>query len=444
MRQARARAVPSRTVHAPVADTRRFKPELTPSWLHLSALLAGHEPPSRSRLTPGPPADLRMAYIGGGRGFTAAVAAAVHPDSDVWWWDPSLSGTESARAIVNAASLTNVTVHQRADIDPELGGDPRDLVVVDGVLGSLDEARRATVLDAAIAAVRPGGLLCLAYRTEVGWSEVAPVSQLLQHLVARDPRPVEQSVPAALAAVDRLRIGGAQYIVERPVVHQWWQEMRALPITDVIEELANGPSSATSHAQVASSLASSGFTFVGPARADDLGPSLLTRGLAEVVDQQPSPMVREALTDLALRRTHRCDVFRLGYRPLAQQERQRTLDSSTVTGAGLLDPADQTLRRVVPASTRRALAAGALPVAELAESPADRITVLRTLLARQVIRPVVPLDDRAVTAARHLTAVTNRAPVPTGHRIRVAPAMGSALAGSARLTSEQRLGLGVR
>jgi hypothetical protein len=164
-----------------------------------------------------------------------------------------------------------------------------------------------------------------------------------------------------------------------------------------------------------------------------------------VVDGHPAPPVREALADLALRRTHRTDVFRVGAHPLSERDRHRRLDALTVTGTGRLDPADASLRRLLPAATRRALAAGPVPVAELgpaAATPADREALLRTLLARDLVHPVVPLHDRAVTAARRLTASTNRSPVPPRHRIRVTPALGSALSGSAALTADQRHALG--
>jgi hypothetical protein len=110
-----------------------------------------------------------------------------------------------------------------------------------------------------------------------------------------------------------------------------------------------------------------------------------------------------------------------------------------------MDPADASLRRLVAAATRRTLTSGPVPVADLtapATAPADREALLRTLLARDLVHPVVPLDDRAVAAARRLTASTNRSPVPPRHRIRVAAALGSALSGSAALTADQRHALG--
>ena len=235
-------ANPSRRAAAepapPRPDTRRFKPELTPTWLHLATLLAGHEPPpppgSRADESPGP----TPVATGGYR--------VAHPDTDVWWWDPTLAGAEAAGALRDAAALPNLTVHQDPEVHVGLGGGPRDLVVIDGVVDAVDTHQRAAVLAAATAALRPGGLLCVAYRTEVGWTEVAPVHHLLRHLLTRDPRPVEQAVPDALAAVDALHAGGAQYLVERPVVQAWWQDLRARPVAEVLEALGPGPLRPTS------------------------------------------------------------------------------------------------------------------------------------------------------------------------------------------------------
>lgn len=431
---------PASAPSPPRTDTRRFKPELTPSWLHLATLLAGHEPPA-----PAPADGPRVAYLGGGRGFTAAVTAAVHPDADVWWWDPTLAGAEAARSLRDAAALPNLTVHQSPALHAGLGGGPRDLVVVDGVVDAVDPDRRAAVLAAAAAALRPGGLLCVTYRTEVGWIEVAPVHHLLRHLLGRDPRPVGQALADALAEVEALHTGGAQYLVDRPVVRAWWQELRNRPAAEVVEELGPGPLRPTSHAQLAQAVAPAGLSYVGPAHPDDLVPPGLPARLAAVVDDHPAPLVREALADLAQRRTHRTDVFRVGAHPLSERDRHRRIDAVTVTGVGRLDPTDASLRRLLPAATRRVLAAGPVPLAELgpaAATPADRETVLRTLLARDLVHPVVPHDEGAVTAAHRLTAVTNRAPVPTRHRIRVTPALGSALWGSAALTADQRHALG--
>lgn len=421
----------------PRTDRRRFKAELTPGWLHLATLLAGQPPPGHRH-------HIRAAYVGGGLGFTAAVVAAVHPDAHVWWWDPDVAGVEAAHRLQDRAALTNLTVHERADLPDAPGGGPLDLVVIDGVIDAVDDGLRAEVLRALLANLRPGGLACVSYRTTAGWSEVAPVHRLVRHLVARDPRPPHQSVPDALAAVEQLHAGDARYLTHRPAVDAWWRELRALGI-DAASDRVRLALRPLSHAQVVDAFGRHGCTFAGPARADDLAPRRLDPALADIIDRFDAPVLHQTLADLALHRDHRVDLFRLGSAPVATRDRQRALDKVAVTGQGLLDPADPTLRRVLPVALRRALSTGTVSVGDLADRAVDREELVRTLLARGLVHPIPgDVDPRATDAARRLTALINRAPVPVPHRMRVVPGLASALPAAAALDADQQTSLGIR
>lgn len=422
----------------PRNDLRLFKPELTPTWLSVATLLAGHLPPDRQ-------SEPRLAYLGGGHGFTAAVVAAAHPDARVWWWDPDVGAVEAARRVRDAAGLTNLAVHEHPEPPADVGGGPLDLVVIDGLLDSVNDDLRAQVLGFATANLRPGGLLCVSYRTVVGWSEVTPVHHLVRHLVAGDPRPFGRSVPAALDAVERLRAGGAQYLSQRPVVDAWWHDLRTQPTAAVTAQVARRPLRPLSHAQVVEALGQAGCCWSGPARAADLVKPDLGPKLAEIVDRFHQPVLRETLTDLALRRAHRTDLFRLGSWPIRPQDRHRSLDRLLVTGQGMLDPADPSLRRVVPVAVRRSLATGNISVSDLAGRTDDRERALRTLLARGFLHPVhAEVDERATAATQRLGAIIGRAPVPARDRVRVVPALGSAIPAAASLTLDQQTSLGMR
>lgn len=400
--------------------------------------LAGQDPPER-------PDGLRAAYLGGGHGFTPAVVAAVHPEVEVWHWDPDVRAIEHTRRVRDAAELANLAVHEHPTLPDKIGSGHLDLVVVDSVLDTVDDDLRARVIDAVTTSLRPGGLLCVSYRTTVGWGEVAPVHHLVRELVARDPRTFEASVATAVDAVDHLRTGGAGYFTKRPVVDAWWHEVRALPKAVLVEQVFAQPLRPISHAQVVEALARGGATFVGPARPADLGEPDHQAKLAEVLGEIDAPLVRETLGDLAVRRAHRADVFRLGSAPLVSAAQRRPPARMLFTGQGLLDPADPSLRRVAPVALRRALAAGPVAFADLADRADERVTVLRTLLARGVVTPVqTDVNPRAVDASQRLTSLTSRSPVPTPDRLRVVPAFGGALPVSAALSADQLAALGVR
>ena len=112
--------------------------------------------------------------------------AAVHPHADVWAWDPRRAAVEATSSLRDTAALANLDVHERPGLRADLGGGPADLVVVDGVFEVVDDDVRTQLVDAIGTTVRPGGLVCIAYKTMVGWSEILPVLRLMRHVAASD------------------------------------------------------------------------------------------------------------------------------------------------------------------------------------------------------------------------------------------------------------------
>ena len=170
--------------------------------------------------------------------------------------------------------------------------------------------------------------------------------------------------------------------------------------------------------------------------------------LAAVVDAAPSDVAREALSDLAVRRTHRADLFRLGSAPLATAERHRHVDRLMITRAVDIDTTDPVLRSVARVATLRALADRDLEVGELPGDPPTREATLRGLLATGSVHPVQTtvedLSDHAVGSAARLNAVTAKPPVPVHQRILTSPVLGSAVPLAAKSNRERRTELGIR
>lgn len=424
---------------APQPDLRRFKAELMPSWLSVATLLGGHRPTAIE-------GAVRIAYLGGGSGFTAAVAAAVHPPAAVSWWDPDVRATESARHLRDDAHLPNLTVHERPDLPVDGGGDLLDLIVVDGIVDSAPDQHWYGLVAAIAGSLRPGGTVCISYRNQAGWEEVRPVHHLLRHLIGRDPRPPVEAAEDARRTLRHLQAESAGYIANRPVVSAWVEETLALPAAEIVEQIAQRELRPTSHARLRQVLGRIGCEYVGPALASDLAGPDLSQRLAAIVDGSPSPVVREALTDLALRRTHRADVFRLGAAPLSVADRHKHLDELTIAGTPDLDPSDRSLRSITKVATLRALAHGTVGVRDLADAAADRESMLRRLLASGVVLPVRSGDvaETAGESAARLTTITSRAPVPPAQRVLASPVLASAIPAAGKPTRDQRAALGIR
>lgn len=310
---------PPRPVQAPRVDHRRFRRELTPTWL--AAVAALHDGPCPRLHTH----ELRVAYLGVGHSVTAAVIAAVHPHASVWAWDHRPGPVELISALGEAADLENLTVHQHPVLPGRLGApsaegdsvEPVDLVVIDHVLDALNDDGRAHVLHAVEASLRPGGVVAVTYRTAIGWAEIAPIVRLLRYMVTHHGGPLLEATSDAVRQLVQLREAGAVYLNARPVVRAWLDELAASPAEQVVTDYLDQGLHPLSHAQLSDAMGAIGCHFVASATLDDVSVSTedddpLPDELLEVIAAASSVELRETYRDLAWRRTIRADVFRLG------------------------------------------------------------------------------------------------------------------------------------
>ena len=383
-------------VEAPKADDRAFVRELTPTWLATATLLSGQRPPDLSR-------PFRVAYLGSSTGATPSVIAAVHPSATVWAWDPRPSAVEATRRLRDAATLDNLTVHERPDLPTDLGATV-DIVVVEGVIDSISDEQRAQVFGLIERVLRPGGLVALTYRTVVGWTEIAPVQRLIRYLATRDACDPVAQMPRIMDLLAQLAAGGASYLSSRPRVTAWIDDLRDLSAEDILAEYVERDLRPLSHAQVAEQLAKSGCHFVGSADLlDDLGLDI-PQPLVGMIANAPTRTLRETFSDIALQRTSRCDLFRLGGTPLSSRERAETL--ATLPLVALRSPEQCEMAVPLTDVARAALAGDTIMVGDLDPDIESAGAVLRALMSAGAVHPLLhgePHPDAAIRA-RSLSA----------------------------------------
>lgn len=459
---AAARQAPAAGPSAPVPprpprlDRRPFRHELTPVWLHTAATLAGEEVDGVDTLG-------RVAWFGGAAWVTPAAVAAVHPATAVRVWDPDPARLAPVAAVRRHAGLANLEVHERpSPPDPSLDG-RFDLVVVDGLVDSATDVGRERLLSAATSLLLPGGFLVVSYRTVVGWGEVAPLIRLLRRSVAEG---AAHGPREALAPLQALRERGAAYPAVRPVVGAWLDELLDLPPAEAIATWGADLLRPVSHAQVSQAAAAHGLEFVTGAHLHDPLSSAPT-ALARQVRASPTVVLRESLTDLAVRRTRRVDLFRLGRSTVDERARSRAvqrlavvatrLDVAESVGAGWAEPGPTLQGVVAPGATdpfghRQArLRTGATRVADLwpGEPPKRREALTRAALGAGLVHPVAgtaaSVSVQALAGADRLTdALARRGPAGV-YRYSLAPAIGTAVPGTyaAELDDEGRRALGI-
>lgn len=377
--------------------TPAFRRELTPTWLSLACLLGGQRPPELGD-------GFRFVHLGCGSGITTAVVAAVHPTSRVWAWADRDEDLEATARLARAAGLDNLDVHERHGLPPDLGG-PADIVVVDDVLPASEE-RRAEILAAVGASIRPGGLVCVTYRTIVGWAEIAPLQRALRRAAEGHNGHPDELVPSILRLVEQLRAGGARHLTERPAVAAWVEELLAADPAEVAA-VVHDDLEPLSHAQVADALATVGCGFVGSVRLLDDLDTAVPAPLREMVTTAGSPALREAYRDLALRPTSRLDLFRRGPSELTPHEVMTAVGAIELVALG------------APAGASDA-PAGADELAS-----ADAATQIRDAVDAGRAHPAVVggTSRKAVKASNRLAAALAELHVP----LVPAPVIGSAL-----------------
>lgn len=438
-------------------DLRRFRPELTPTWIAAALLCNGHRHRTHQ--------SFGAVFLDGSTSlgaFAAPAAAACHPAASVVTWSPHPAALAATGALRRAADLANLTVHESPEPPgPELIGsallDGRaDLVVIDGILDVADDPLRALLLERVSSMLRPGGVVCVRYRTTVGWSEIAPVLRLVRHMVARDPKPQLDAIPDVFGLLRQLRTASTGYLAERPVAAAWVDGVLSMSAPDVVAAFIDSDMRPLSHAQVRAAMASIGCDYVGSAQVGDA----LSRGRSEatgkVVDSVAAPVLREAFDDLAVRRTHRSDLFQLGPLPMSNAEQRRALGSLSVIGLPVA--AESTARtdaaarreRPVAKAVLRALAEGPVAMAELEPDASLRVGLLRRLMADGIAHPVVDgepsggADGASDGAVKRLNRILSRPPTPVRDRIVVSPLIGSAVVASKWPGREELTKLGVR
>lgn len=395
-----------------------FARELTPTWLTTAAVLAGQRPPDL-----GGPA--RFVHLGCGTGETVAVVAACHPSAEVLAWDPRPEHQEATRHLAQAAGLANLVVHEHRD-PPELAGVRADLVVVQDVLARVDDATRARIGAAVAAGLRPGGLLCVTVPTLAAWAEIAPVQSLALRLASTHPTRGAEAVAAVLATLARLRATGAAFLTKRPVVTAWLDHLATLDPAEVEAAYLRAPLRPMSPAQVAGAVAGSGAELIGSARLTDDLDIGVPAALAQAVQGAPTRVLQETYRDLATRRPHRADLFRLGSAPLGAAEQAALLGRLRI--ASLVGPEEAPAVALAPEVWRQVTSAGAT-AADLHADPAVARRILRVLIDAGQVHPVVARGPgrRAQEACDALDAVLAAGPGGRRTEVRAVALLGSAV-----------------
>jgi SAM-dependent methyltransferase len=405
-----------------IAARPRFHRETTPIWLATACTFLGCRAPDPSK-------PFRYADLGCGAGFNALIVAATCPHADVWGFDFNPVNIEGATRMAEQAGLRNV--HFREISFEALAGLPPDglphfdFMVAETVLSVISPENQSHVQTLIARQLRPGGIACVGYHADTGWTEFGPLWTLMRLQFEDGIEASDFAISRLLDEVDRLKAGGATYLRRNPILQQRVADIRARPLDDVALELLNRDWRPLMFAEVADAMAEAKCDFLGRATLrQNILASSVPPGMLPLLEEAASIRIRETMQDLAVGTAYRRDIYRKGLAFLPVAEHQSRLEAISVAAADTaeldlpggygLDQPDLARYRPLtdglrggPLSIGHARTLGWL-AGESVEAAAEAVTMLIAsghahpmlpdLVAREAAAPVARLNDAIIDA----------------------------------------------
>ncbi|MDR6738526.1 class I SAM-dependent methyltransferase [Herbaspirillum huttiense F1] len=302
-----------------------FFAEQSPVHLSVGCVVHGVEPV---------PLDRPFTYmeLGCGQGLTSAVLAAANPQGHFYAVDFLPTHVQTAREMVDAASLDNLTVIE-CSFEQMAGGEidlPQfDFVTMYGVYSWVDAANRSYIAEFLRRYLKPGGIAYLNYNAMPGWSSALSLQRLLREFGRDSTLSCERQVAQGRALVEALRdqkaaafaradsdglglrlemLGGkhVDYLAHE-YLNQGWDALYSI---DVIQAMA-----AVKLDYVGSALLENSFTQL-----------YLTQGQRELLAGLPNSGMRELAWDHLCNSSFREDIYVRGARMMSPARRDAWLE----------------------------------------------------------------------------------------------------------------------
>ena len=310
---------------------------LAPGLIRFSLLNAGFGPP--------PGADFRYLELGIGRGLTICLLAAAHPESHFVGIDLNPAQVAEARALADAAGLTNLDlrVGDFAALG-DTGAAPFDFVVLHGILSWVSEEVRHGLWALLPRLLAPSGVVYASYNLLPGWASVMPLRRLMQLRLGEG-----RADPDRIAEIAReVHAFAALNPAGLPPTPTLTAALRRFAVPDpsyIAHEYLNGSLIPFYFADVNAELEGIGLRFAGQVCSEaPLAELALSPALRDELSGGTDRLDRETRADFATGATFRRDLYVASAAPaLSPEQREIALDAVEMVA---LLPAAQIRRRM--------------------------------------------------------------------------------------------------
>lgn len=294
-----------------VAYPPHFHRETMPVWLANGLTALGRRTPDLAQ-------PFTWLELGCGSGLGAVVAAATNPQGRFIGLDFNADAIAQARALAEAAGLSNVSFHTLSFADALAADDallpPCDFIVTHGVYSWVSEANRQAIQQLVAQRLKPGGVCYVAYMSQPGAASFAAAQRLMRLASQHRSGTSAQRAGEALALVQRLAGAGAGYFTEHPAAVREVQRLGQGDIDYVAHELLNAQWESLHVSDVMAGFEAAGCEWAGSATPlENIDSVSLPAGtqplLAELMRQGASAAAVETFKDLSRNQRQRRDIY---------------------------------------------------------------------------------------------------------------------------------------
>ncbi|MBO9422745.1 methyltransferase regulatory domain-containing protein [Labrenzia sp. R4_2] len=298
--------------------TRGIYREMTPVAMRHALLVCGQVAPH--------PDQFRFAELGCGHGLTSLAVAALHPDCEVVAIDINPGQIAGARALADAAGLTNIRFEEWSFADllnSDIG--QFDYITAHGILSWVGTEQHREISEIFAHKLVPGGIGYVSYNALPGWAPMLPIRRVMQEHAKRSSRPAIERVREATDFVLRLQNANAAVFAATPTLKDRLDKMGSLAPAYLAHEYLNEHWIPFAFPEVVDMLATAKLTFAGSASpSEHFDITTIVPAAREIMKDLEDPIFYETVRDMFINQAFRKDLFVKGARraTVVDQNRQ--------------------------------------------------------------------------------------------------------------------------
>jgi hypothetical protein len=302
-----------------------FYADQAPGHLQLACLIKGYEPPLSSQ-------SFTYCELGCGQGATANIIAAANPLAHVVAIDFNPAHISGARRSAREFGLTNIEFIEMSfdELTNNKTLKDFDIVSLHGVWSWISQKDRVSIVDFLKIGVKPGGLVALSYNAMPGRAPTLPLQRMIMEHSNQSKNRSDKRVVESLDFIEKLQSLGCQSFGDKNLFDHFRlnKNMRAREDHAIYlaHEYMNEHWQPLYHADTARMLENAKLNFVASATLlENFSDLMLTPEQNEIVNAQPSSIMRETIKDYFVNRPFRRDVFIRGAQSISDSRRDHLL-----------------------------------------------------------------------------------------------------------------------